>query len=302
LDKWPYDFIKPKSISLITFHLATLFHFIFKPEKFDIIHIHGDWSSLLFVSLLKKITGSKKIVFSFHGNITNNFAHQKLLPRLLKQVDKIFITGYNAGHALAALTRRKVIIQPSGINKLFFEDHDKDFNYKRFQVITVANLHPVKNIPFILSMADQMRDVDFLIVGDGGQRDFLQNSIKKDNLENVFLLGFKEPEKVKELYNNSDCFLLTSFEEGTPTSALEAMACGLPVVSSTAGGLNNIIKEYDNGFIIESFEIDKFINKLQLLKSDIELRKKIFFNNKLLSKNYGWEIVAKKITDNTIDA
>jgi glycosyltransferase involved in cell wall biosynthesis len=88
--------------------------------------------------------------------------------------------------------------------------------------------------------------------------------------------------------------------EGTPTSALEAMTCGLPVISSNAGGLNNIIKDHINGFIISSFSINQFIDKLRLVKSDPGLRKNMFINNVELAKKYKWEFVAKNITDKTI--
>jgi len=78
------------------------------------------------------------------------------------------------------------------------------------------------------------------------------------------------------------------------------MACGLPVISSNAGGLNNIIKEYINGFIIDSFSINLFVDKLRLVKRDPGLRKNMFINNVELAKKYKWESVAKNITDKTV--
>jgi len=101
---------------------------------------------------------------------------------------------------------------------------------------------------------------------------------------------------VREYYQKSDVYLLTSFAEGTPTSALEAMACGLPIVSSNAGGVGSIVKENTNGFVIDDFDKNRYIQSIKLLNNDITLRKTIFANNILLAQNYRWDKVASNIT------
>lgn len=292
--------IRPLFIGIAIFYFFILLNVSVKRNKADVIHIHGDWSSLIFANLLKRITKSKLIIFSCHGQITGSFAHRNLLPYFLKKVDLIFSTGFDSADKIEEMSRKKVHIQPSGINEIFFSECPSKIENEKFQVITVANLFPVKNIGFVLSIAKEMPDVVFNIVGDGDQKDMLERQIIFYGLKNVFLLGFKTPKELKSLYHSSDCFLLTSLAEGTPTSALEAMACGLPVISSNAGGLNNIVKEYINGFIIYSFSINQFVDKLRLVKSNLELRKSMFINNVELAKKYKWESVAKNITDKTV--
>jgi glycosyltransferase involved in cell wall biosynthesis len=126
----------------------------------------------------------------------------------------------------------------------------------------------------------------------------LEKAVEENKITNVELVGFKTPEQVREYYQKSDCYLLTSFAEGTPTSALEAMACGLPILSSNAGGLGNIVKEKENGFIIDNFDKNKYIEKINFLKNDRNLREKIFENNRCLAQNYKWNNVAENITKN----
>jgi len=289
--------IKPQVVGMILFYIFILIKLRFKKQQFDIIHIHGDWSSLLFMKLLKKLTNAKIVVLSLHGQLTSKYTHQKLLPNLVQDVDLIFSTGYDTAKELEKLSDKKVIVQPSGINEIFFEDFDKNFNNEVFTVVTVANLFPKKNIELVLEIAKELKEFDFIIVGDGSHREVLQDIIKKDSILNVKLVGFKSAKEVREYYQQSDCYLLTSFAEGTPTSALEAMACGLPVVSSNAGGLGNIVKDDINGFVIDDFDKNKYIEKIKLLKNDLNLRKKIFKNNQELSKNYTWDSVAGNITN-----
>jgi len=281
---------------MILFYLGVIKELLLNKQQFDIVHIHGDWSSLLFVKLLKKLTKAKLVVLSLHDQLTPRYTHQKLLPKLVQDIDLIFSTGYDTAKELEKLSGKKVVVQPSGINEIFFEKFDKKFENEKFTIVTVANLFLKKNIELVLDIAKELEDCDFIVVGDGTHRKVLESMIKDENISNIKLVGFKTPKEVREYYRSSDIYLLTSFAEGTPTSALEAMACGLPIVSSNAGGLGNIVKENINGFILDDFEKIRYVEKIIFLKNNIDLRKEIFINNKRLSINYTWENVASNIT------
>lgn len=291
--------IRPLFIGVFLFYAFVVFSLIFDRKKVDVIHIHGDWSSLIFINLLKILTKAKIIVFTCHGTITNNFTHQKLLPRYIKKVDLIFTTGYEAASMIQKMVHSKVVVQPSGISDVFFQDSNPKVEDGVFKVVTVANLVAVKNIKLVLEIANNLTNIEFTIVGDGPEREMLEEIVALNKLSNVRLLGFKSPEEVKEIYDQSDCFLLTSLAEGTPTSALEAMTSGLPIVVSNAGGINNIIIDRVNGFVINNYEKENYISKLELLKNDLELRTIINVNNKAISKNFTWDKVAYKITNLT---
>lgn len=290
--------IKPQSLGIILFYLQIIFKMMIRKELFDIIHIHGDWSSILFVKLLKKLTKSKVIVFSLHGQLSSSFTHQIFLPKLVQNIDLIFSTGYDTAYELEKLSYKRIIVQPSGINEIFFNDFEKEFENHKFTIITVANLFPKKNIEFVLEIAKELKECKFIVIGDGTQRDKLENIIQKESLSNVELVGFKKTEDINDYYQKSDCYLLTSFAEGTPTSALEAMACGLPILSSNAGGLGNIVKEKENGFIIDDFDKNRYIEKINFLKNNRNTRERIFENNRRLAQNYKWNNVAENITKN----
>lgn len=287
---------KPQFIGMMIFYFLISIKLLFKKQQFDIIHIHGDWSSLLFVKIIKKLTDAKLVVLSLHDQLTPKYTHQKLLPKLVQDLDLIFSTGYDTAKELEKLSGKKVIVQPSGINEIFFEEFDKKFDNEVFTIVTVANLFPKKNIELVLEIAKECREYRFIIVGDGTHRKVLEDIVKKDNIKNVELVGFKKSKEVREYYRSSDVYLLTSFAEGTPTSALEAMACGLPIVSSNAGGVGNIVKENINGFIVDNFDKNKFIKKIQYLYENVLKRESIFHLNKELAKQYKWKNVANNIT------
>jgi glycosyltransferase involved in cell wall biosynthesis len=165
--------LKPQIIGFFIFYFLIVFKLLLKKQKFDIIHIHGDWSSLLFIKLLKKFTNAKLVVLSLHGQLTSKYNHQKLLPKLVQDVDLIFSTGYDTANELEKLSGKKVIVQPSGINEIFFQEFKKDFNNSIFTLVTVANLFPKKNIEFILEIAKELKECRFIVVGEGTHRKIL---------------------------------------------------------------------------------------------------------------------------------
>ena len=149
ITKFPLYKLKPQFLGIASFHFLTLLRLIANQEKFDIVHIHGDWSSLIFAKLIKKIVGSKKLIMSIHDELSENFLPKKALSVLLKKVDVIFATGHGLAIQLKKLTSKKVIVQPSGIRNIFFEQQSRSFNKKSLQVIIVANLVKKKNLDLV---------------------------------------------------------------------------------------------------------------------------------------------------------
>ncbi len=286
---------KPRLLGIVIFYLLIVFKLIVKKEKYDVVHIHGDWSSLLFANIIKRLTASKVLAFSIHDDIKENFIYKRFFSILLNRVDIIFSTGFLAAKKIENFTNKKVIVQPSGINNMFFEPFTKRFSKKVIQVITVANLVPKKNLDLILDIAKKLKNIKFIIVGEGKERKKLQRRIDLELIDNLTLFGFKTPKEIKKLYIKSDLFLLTSLKEGTPTSILEAMSCGLAIVSSNAGGIQNIINNGVNGFIVEGWIKERYINIL--LEFDANLLKDIYKNNIELSKKFRWTEVSLKITN-----
>lgn len=292
----PLHTVRPQAIGVLLFYFFLSVKLLFKRDSFDIVHIHGDWSSLVFAGIVKRLTKARMVAFSIHDQIGDGVTHRKFLPFLLKKVDHLFSTGLNTARKLGRLTGKNVIFQPSGVDDAFFSSSERPDD-EAFRVITVANLVPKKNIDLILDIAAIIKDVTFDIIGNGPDKKRLIDRIATNSLTNVRLLGFKPHSEVAEILKDYDCFLLTSFFEGTPTALLEAMASGLPIVSSNAGGLRDIITDYENGFIVDGFKPNVYKDHILLLRNDSELRERIFKNNRDKSLGYKWQHVSKQITD-----
>jgi len=124
------------------------------------------------------------------------------------------------------------------------------------------------------------------IFGDGSQKEYLQNMI--DNLKLSDVINLSPPTKnIKDEYLKSSMFIMTSRFEGLPMTLLEAQACGLPLVSYDCKcGPKDVIKNNENGFIIEFGDKKKMANKIIQLIEDKDLRKKMSENSSKLSENF----------------
>ena len=94
-----------------------------------------------------------------------------------------------------------------------------------------------------------MPDARFVIAGEGELRPALEHQIKDHHLEkHVLLAGFRPD--VLSLHKAFDIFVMSSVTEGLGTSLLDAMACGKPVVATTAGGIPEVVVDGETGFLV----------------------------------------------------
>ena len=118
--------------------------------------------------------------------------------------------------------------------------------------LTVGRLDPQKGYDDLLAVVPEVLtedpDVVFAWVGDGSMRAELESSISRDGLaDRVFLLGHRTD--VPALLAGADLFVLPSRFEGLPFALLEAMARGVPVLTSDAGGSSEVVRPGADGLI-----------------------------------------------------
>lgn len=135
-------------------------------------------------------------------------------------------------------------------------------------VIHVSNLRPVKRVDVALEVFRRIRTrvrARFLVAGDGPVRGDVERQAGESGIgDDVTFLG--EQDDLVALLSAADLFLLPSIQESFGLAALEAMACGVPVVASRVGGLPEIIEEGVTGFTCEPDDVDGMADRgVQLL-------------------------------------
>jgi len=132
----------------------------------------------------------------------------------------------------------------------------RNFSQRRNLIGYIGRLTEEKGVMnFVLaipSIADKRDDVEFLIGGDGHLRGKIESELKNDRLsEKVTLTGWIPHEQLTDFFNNLKVLVIPSYTESIPIVALEAMACGTPVLAAPVGGVPDVITDEENGFILK---------------------------------------------------
>jgi glycosyltransferase involved in cell wall biosynthesis len=142
-----------------------------------------------------------------------------------------------------------------------------------------------------LQVASQNPKVHFLIVGSGDLADSLKDQLSKISSQVTFL-GWRSD--VENILSATDILLLTSDNEGTPISAIQAGLAGIPTISTNVGSVSEVIKDGISG-VLTSLDITEIVNALQSLLSDPSLRNRLGESAKMdMSSRYG---VARLVND-----
>lgn len=150
-----------------------------------------------------------------------------------------------------------------------------------FIVLSVGELNENKNQKTIIKAVAQLNepDIHYILCGKGDQFENLKNLAEKLNIaDHVHFLGYRKD--VVDICSQADVFAMPSHREGLPVASLEAMYCGLPLVTSNIRGLVDVMENGITGFVCSPDCSKCFAENINLLKSDKKLRQQISMNNK----------------------
>ena len=166
------------------------------------------------------------------------------------------------------------------------------------EIVFAGRFVPQKNINQIVKTCVKIKDLSWhcTLIGDGQEKEKLLNLIASNELQDRFTItGWKTPEQVIEIFQKSDILFLPSRSEGLPVVGIQAMACGLALVLSTAGGNPEIILAGRNGFVEDPDDTDGFVRDFTELLTSSEkllnfrktsLEEAKAFDIKIISKDY----------------
>ncbi len=265
-------------------------------EELDLLHVHyaipHAISGYLAKQILKKSNKDIKLVTTLHGtDITLAGLEPSFLPlvkfsieesdgvtavsRFLKEKT---ITNYHIDKEIEVIHNFIDTKTYKPIPNEVFRKHIAPEGEK--VLVHVSNFRKVKRVSDTILILEQVKKelpCKLLLVGDGPDRSDCERLARELNLhEDVKFLG--KQDNLPEILSASDLFLMPSQSESFGLSALEAMSCGVPVVSSSVGGLPELILQNETGFIAEFGDVDRMAKyTLDLLKND--RKRKIFSKN-----------------------
>ena len=163
-------------------------------------------------------------------------------------------------------------------------------------IVTVARLVPWKGVDGLIRAIRALPEtVKLVVIGDGPSMPSLIRQVRKGNLERrVAFTGRIAKEDVFRWLGRASVFVLNSRYEGLPHTVLEAMAAGVPVVATAAGGNREIIDDGKNGFLVPVGDEQVLAEKIGLLFQDESMRNRMAREALKRLKDYSWPVVVAK--------
>ena len=185
----------------------------------------------------------------------------------------------------------KIVVIPNAVSApritISKEEARKQLGLKQEDIIliSVGRLVPWKGIGMLVELMPSLREkiptVQLVIIGDGPERKNLESKIMNYELKNVVVLAGSLPKEKLAIYlSASDIFLLNSAYEGFSHQLIEAMAAGVPIIATEAGGNKEVLKDGENAFVARYNNIADWKEKILRLYSDAELYARLKSGNK----------------------
>ena len=292
----------------------------FKP---DIVHTHASKAGVLGRKAAISC-GVKTIVHTYHGHVFHSY-FGKFKTHLIKSLERNLAKKSSGIVAISNLQKEelvkkhricaadKVKVVPLGFDlSSFLQDNSAKRDQVRndykieagdVAIAIVGRLAPIKNHSFFLKVIEQLLEkgvlnIKVFIVGDGSERELIEkmsNSLNKKFGKKITLTSWIFD--TATFNKGMDIICLTSDNEGTPVSLIEAQASGLPVISTDVGGVRDIVLDGESGFITKLGDIETYVEKLRLLVENEKLRVKFAAKGRdFVTSRFNYERLAKDIS------
>ena len=272
---------------------------LIRRERPTILHTHTAKAGAVgrVAALLAGDARPPIVVHTFHGHVLRGYfgpvrtAAFRLLERWLARVTTALVAVSPEVRdelvRLGVAPREKFTVVRLGIElgERVAEQNGRDETRRvlglspdRFTVGWIGRMTGVKRTGDVLLAFKELRgrgvDAALCMVGDGPERELLERRAHDLGImRNTLFLGYQED--VAPYYAAFDAMILPSGNEGTPVSAIESLAAGRPVVATRVGGVPDVVRDGEDGFLVDAGAVDQLADALERLASDESLRRRM---------------------------
>lgn len=205
-------------------------------------------------------------------------------------------------HALNLAPEAKIEVVPNAIDLSVFTPKPNPELPETVRLIYVGRLAASKNPADLIKAVDllvHMGDVSpfvLEIVGDGSERTRLEQMVLTRNLnKHITFAGWIPRENLIRYYQQADIFVTSSTWEGMPNTVLEAMACALPVIGSSAPGMDQLVVDGLNGYLVPLKDPAALASRLRLLiNNPTELPRMGRESRRIAEQEFAWDHITRQ--------
>ena len=247
----------------VNLSLARLIKNVCAEHKIDLIHAHDSHAhtaAFLAAVIYKNQTPivlSRRVDFKVSGNLFSRWKYNhssiKSIIAVSEAIKTILLPVINKKEIINVVYDCIDLIRYEGEADIHFLKRELNLPITTKLIGNLSALADHKDYPTFIRTAKELlsrhNDIHFVVAGDGPLKEEIMNRVKAEQLEkHISFLGFRKD--VPQLLKSLDVFLMTSKTEGLGSVILEAFACGVPVVATTAGGIPEIVKNGETGLTV----------------------------------------------------
>ncbi|MEH7119884.1 glycosyltransferase [Neobacillus vireti] len=295
-----------------------LTHLLFKGRRTAVVHAHYVFPSGWLGKWYKRIYGARLIVTAHGGDIDKMIKKSERISRMTKDIlaeaDHVIAVGQELYDTLEkdfGVPSEKLSLINMGVNREVFRPIEKQQARKRCGIkegatplLFVGNIIQQKGLDELVEAFAPLKkdhsDYELYILGSNKDQGYFQKItglIKEKGLtESIHFLGTKEQQEVALWMAAAEVFILPSHLEGFGLVALEAMACGTPVVGTNVGGLKYLLNNR-NGMLVEVKNASALKDGIQAVLDSEELKQTYIQNGLEKAKENDQEIMTERVIE-----
>ncbi|MBN1264770.1 MAG: glycosyltransferase family 4 protein [Anaerolineales bacterium] len=272
--------------------------------KPDVIHVHFAVPTGALVWLLSLLTGVPYILTAHLGDVPGGVPQKT--GRWFRMVYPFTPPIWKGAAAIAAVSEFtrdlalehypvRIDVIPNGVH-LPEQDPANLKVSDPPELVFAGRFQPQKNVPFLIEAAAAAADLpwNLTLLGDGPQRVEIEALVKTHQLEDrIFMRGWVSPDEVWQIFLKSDLLVMPSLSEGLPVVGVQALACGLAIAGTTAGGLSELITDRLNGRLVEVGDDEAYVAALRWCVKDSDRLLKMKRESLKIAQRYDIKAVAE---------
>ena len=270
-------------------------------RKYDVVHIFSASYLSFLIAPTPAIVAArlygKKIVLNYHSGEAEDHLRRwrrSTIP-ILNLADAIAVPSEYLVRVFAAFgLKSTAIFNIIELDRFVFRER----NPLRPVFLSNRNLESHYGVDAVLRafslIQQQVPEAVLTVVGDGSQRHALEQLATELNLKNTTFTGRVEHDEIYRHYADADVFLNASRIDNQPLSILEAFACGLPVVTTDAGGIPDIVTHGETGFVVAVDDHQSLAHSAIELLSNHNKAATMAQKARAECNKYTWEVVCDR--------
>lgn len=287
-----------KYLRTIVTSIAYILSLIFQVYRYDVVHVFSaSYFSFVLAPTPAILIGKlyrRRVLLNYHsGEAEDHFKRwrrtaiptirladivvvpSKYLVRVFEQFGLTAVAIFNLIETSKLRFRDRVPLRP-----YFLCNRNLEIHYGVDRVLRAFAI-----------IQKQIPEATLIVVGDGTQRRTLEALARDEGLQNISFQGQVDPAVIADIYDAADIYLNGSEIDNQPLSLLEAFACGLPIVTTNAGGIPDIVEDRRTGMVVARGDYHQMAERALILLNNPETTKQMIERARQECVKYSWDAV-----------